>query len=70
MQEGVYGERWWAFQTTFNYTEKGGNMLKRKSSVSIVPKVLWVFDMRISRFSVKPRSLGHGEETLWVQLLS
>lgn len=45
-------------------------MLKRKSSVSVVPKVLWVFDMRINRSSVKPRRLGLGEETLWVLLLS
>lgn len=45
-------------------------MLKRKSSVSVVPKVLWVFDLRINRFSVKPARLGLGEETLQVLLLS
>lgn len=59
-----------SFQATFNYSENGGTMLKHESSVSVVPKVLWVFDRRINRFSVKPGRLGLGEETLQVLLLS
>lgn len=59
-----------SFQATFNYSENGGNMLKRESSVSVVPKVLWIFDRRINRFSVKPGRLSLGEETLQVLWLS
>ena len=68
MQEGVYGERW--VVPGNNYSKKGGNIFKRKSSVSVVPKVLWVFNMRTNRFSVMPGRLGLGEETLRVLLLS
>lgn len=70
VQEGGCMGKGGLFQETFNYHEKGGNMLKHKSSVSVAPKVLWVFDLRINRFSVKPRRLGVVEESLWLLLLS
>lgn len=41
----------------FNYREKGENILKH-SSVSVVSRGLWLFNMRINRFSVKPGRLG------------
>lgn len=64
VQEEVYGERW-VVSGNFNYGDKGENILKH-SSVSVVPKVLWLFNMRINRFSVKPGRLGLSEETLQV----
>lgn len=32
-----------SLQAILNYSEKGGNMLKLKNSVSVIPKVFWVF---------------------------
>lgn len=69
-REGGHMGKGGSFQATFNYSENGGNTLKRESSVSVVPKVLWIFDRRINRFSVKPGRLGLGEETLQVLRLS
>lgn len=37
-------------------------MLKQKNSVSVVPKVFWVFARRINRFSMKPGRLGLSEK--------
>lgn len=51
-----------SLQAILNYSEKGGNMLKLKNSVSVTPKVFWVFARRINRFSMKPGGLGLDEK--------
>lgn len=51
-----------SLQAILNYSEKEGNMLKLKKSVSVIPKVFWVFTRRINRFSRRPGRLGHSEK--------
>lgn len=52
-----------SLQAILNYSEKGGNMLEQKNSVSVIPKVFWVFARRINRFSTQPGKLGLSEKS-------
>lgn len=51
-----------SLQAILNYSEKGRNMFKLKNSVFVIPKVFWVFERRINRFSIKPGGLDLNEK--------
>lgn len=59
-----------SLQAIFNYSEKEGNILKLKKSVSVIPKEFWVFARRINRFSRRTRKVRSQRETLCVLLLN